>query len=310
MTSTSVLRFPAAHVLLSGILAAATVMVSSAKAQDFDRITSSLTDTPQTAIDMLPEDVTNVRLGLGPVMAPDYEGSNNYNINPVPVVSLRYRNFLEVDNNEVKITAFNRLFNSNTNMGGGRSLRAGPLVSINFGRSQKANPDLAGMGNVGTAFELGGFVSYTFSPDSRVRLRARQDIASGHNGATVMADYAHTFIRHPQVCLGRQRVRHLGHGPLHALALRRHACASGGFRLSGVHARQRLQGRDLRSERALPHRRAMVGGGQRKLQAPDRGRGRQPDRAHRRHAQPNELQQLLGLFVLGGPRALFAAKCR
>jgi len=202
MTSTSVLRFSTVRILLSGILAAATVSVSSAGAQDFDRIAAGLTDTLQTAIDMLPEDVTNVRLGLGPVMAPDYEGSNSYNIDPVPVVSLRYKNFLEVDNNEVKITAFNRLFNTNTNMGGGRSLRAGPLVSINFGRSQKASPDLAGMGSVGTAFELGGFVSYTFSPDSRVRLRARQDVASGHNGATVMADYAHTFIRTAKYALG------------------------------------------------------------------------------------------------------------
>jgi len=102
----------------------------------------------------------------------------------------------------VKVTAYNRLFNANTNMGGGRSLKAGPLVSINFGRSQKASPDLAGMGNVGTAFELGGFVSYSFSPDSRVRLRARQDVASGHNGATVKADFSQTFIRTPKYALG------------------------------------------------------------------------------------------------------------
>ncbi len=235
MTRTSVLGLSVA-----ALLAVTAVATPRAQAQDFDRIATGLTDSLQTAIDMLPEGVTNVRLGLGPVIAPDYEGSNNYNVDPVPIVSLRYKNFLEVDNNEVKVTAYNRQFNANTNMGGGRSLKAGPLVSINFGRSQKASPDLAGMGNVGTAFELGGFVSYSFSPDSRVRLRARQDVASGHNGATVKADFSQTFIRTPKYALGGSFAGTWATGPVHAIVLRRHAGASGSVGLSRVHAFKRL----------------------------------------------------------------------
>ena len=196
MISKSVLRLSAA------VLALATVPLSGARAQNLDRITSSLTDTLQTAIDLLPEDVTNIRLGLGPVVGPTYEGSNDYKVNPVPVVSLRYRNLIEVDNNEVKLIAFNRLFGAGTSTASGGVLKAGPLVSINFGRKESYSPDLRGMGNVGTSFELGGFVSYAFNANTRVRLRARQDVVSGHRGATVSADATQAFIRGANFALG------------------------------------------------------------------------------------------------------------
>ena len=87
MISKSVLR------LSASVFALATFPFSGAQAQNLDRITTGLTDTftdtLQTAIDFLPEDVTNVRLGLGPVMGPTYEGSDDYKVNPVPAVSLR-----------------------------------------------------------------------------------------------------------------------------------------------------------------------------------------------------------------------------
>ena len=71
-TRSSVLKLSAASFVLTAALSA-----GPASAQNLDRISTSLTDTLQTAVDMLPEDVTNVRLGLGPVIAPDYEGSND-----------------------------------------------------------------------------------------------------------------------------------------------------------------------------------------------------------------------------------------
>ncbi len=177
MINKSVLRLSVA------VFALAAMPLSGAQAQNLDRLTTGLTDgltdTLQSAIDLLPEDVTNIRLGLGPVVGPTYEGSNDYKVNPVPAVSLRYRNLLEVDNNEVKLIAFNRLFGAGTSTVGGGVLKAGPLVSINFGRKESYSPDLNGMGNVGTSFELGGFVSYAFNANTRVRLRARHDVAGG-----------------------------------------------------------------------------------------------------------------------------------
>jgi outer membrane scaffolding protein for murein synthesis (MipA/OmpV family) len=178
------------------------LLAKPAQSQSFDNLTEGLTDALQTAIDLLPPDVTNVRLGLGPVISPDYEGSDDYDIDPVPAVSLRYGNFLEVDNNEVKLTAFNRLLRADANMGGGSSLRAGPLIRIDFGRDQSDSPDLAGMGDVNVALELGAFVSYQLPGGTRLRLRARHDVIDGHGGMLAIADVIQPFIRTAQFVLG------------------------------------------------------------------------------------------------------------
>ena len=186
----------AKHTWFAAGFAAATLMAAvPAHAQSVERLATSLTDTLQSAIDLLPEGVTNVRLGIGPGVYSEYEGSSRYNVQPVPVISLRYKNLIEVDNNEIKLTALSKVFQGGANMGGGNSLRFGPLVSINFGRDESDSIDLRGMGNVGTSFELGGFVSYTLSNKTRFRVRARQDVAGGHNGFTVQLDAAQTFVR-------------------------------------------------------------------------------------------------------------------
>jgi outer membrane protein len=199
MTRKSLLRLSAAVATAAPLMAAA-----PAQAQNLglDQATMALTDTLQIAVDLLPPGITNVRLGLGPIIRPNYEGSNNYNVDPVPVISLRYKNLVEVDNNEIKVTAFNRLFNKTANTGNGSALRVGPLVSVNFGRGENNSPDLRGMGNVSTSIELGGFVSYTFPSGSRVRLRARHDVISGHGGGTVVADYTQVFLRGNRFVLG------------------------------------------------------------------------------------------------------------
>jgi len=195
MTRKSVLRLSAAFVLAAAPLAA-----TDARAQNLDRMADALTDTLQTAVDLLPPDVTNVRLGLGPVISPDYEGSNNYNFDPVPAISLRYANIIEVDNNEVKVIAFRHLFSSTDS--NGSSLRMGPLVSINFGRDESDSPDLRGMGDVGTSLELGAFVAYTLPNGARARLRARHDVVSGHGGGRLVADFTQPFIRTSKFVLG------------------------------------------------------------------------------------------------------------
>ncbi len=189
----------ARNAVLAGLFAA--LFPGFAAAQDFERITTSLTDTLQTAIDLLPPGVNDVRLGLGPGVYPDFEGSRHSSVHAVPVVSLRYRDLIEVTNNEIKVTAFNKLFAPavNSDKPGG-SLRVGPLISINFGRGEGDSPDLKGMGDIGTSFELGAFVSYLL-PNDRVRVRLRQDVAGGHKGAQIQLDYTHTFIRGQRMSL-------------------------------------------------------------------------------------------------------------
>ena len=182
-------------------LSALALSAVSARAQDFDRLGTNLTDTLQSAIDLLPPGVNDVRVGLGPAIYPDFEGSRHSRVHAQPVISLRYRDLVEVTNNEIRVTAFNKLFApavSSEKAGG--SLRVGPLLSLNFGRDESDSPDLVGMGDIGTSLELGAFISYLL-PNDRVRARVRQDVAGGHKGATFQLDYTHTFIRGERVSL-------------------------------------------------------------------------------------------------------------
>src|SRR5436190_23185716 len=91
-------------------LVALLASANAALAQTFNRSISNLTDAIQNTLDLRPSDVTNMRLGLGPGITPAFEGSREYRVNPVPLISLRYRDVLKVDNNEIDFTAFDQVF--------------------------------------------------------------------------------------------------------------------------------------------------------------------------------------------------------
>ena len=191
-------KFTTRTVLIVGALFAA---AAPAKAQNVNDFATGMTDTLQAAIDLLPQDITNIRLGLGPSMTPHYEGDDKYKFSVIPAISLRYQNLVEVNNNEVRVIAFNRLFNSDAGNDVTGNLRIGPTVSVDFGRDEEDSPDLTGLGDVGTSLELGAFVSYTQGP-MRLRARARHDITSGHGGGTVRLDAAYTVFQTAPVALG------------------------------------------------------------------------------------------------------------
>jgi outer membrane scaffolding protein for murein synthesis (MipA/OmpV family) len=189
----------AAYVL--GALCAASTVPSPAHAQNLNDFATSMTDTLQAAIDLLPQEITNIRLGAGPSLTPHYEGDDKYDLKPIPAISLRYQDLVEVNNNEVRIIALNRLFNADAGDIGAGNLRVGPTVSIDFGRDEDASPDLTGLGDVDTSLELGAFVSYT-EGRMRLRARARHDVIDGHGGGTVRLDAAYTVFRAAPVALG------------------------------------------------------------------------------------------------------------
>lgn len=145
-------------------------------------IFDELGDSVGSITDVLFPGVTNIRLGLGPVLSPDYEGSDDYNIRPLPLVSFRYKDLIEVDNNHLRVNVFglNPTFHE-------KHFRAGPQLKIDFGRDENDNPALAGLGNIGTSVELGVFGSYTAGP-TRTRIRFLHDVAGGHSGTKVLGD--------------------------------------------------------------------------------------------------------------------------
>jgi outer membrane protein len=137
---------------------------------------------------VVPPGVSNIRLGLGPVTSPDYDGDDRYDMKPAPMVSLHYRDLILIDNNNIRINLFGKdgLFDSDR-------YRAGPLLKLDRGRKESDSKDLTGLGDVGTSIELGVFASYTYER-TRARLRLQHDVISGHRGLRVIGDLRYIFI--------------------------------------------------------------------------------------------------------------------
>lgn len=159
-----------------------TLTATSVQAQSFDGLLGSVTDTIGDVTDVVFPGVTNIRIGLGPVIAPDYEGSDNQEVKAAPLISFRYKDLVRVDNNRIRVNVFgsDSLFAS-------KNFKAGPLLRLDFGRDESDSPDLLGLGDVGTGLELGVFASYTFGP-ARTRIRVQKDVLSGHSGMRVIGD--------------------------------------------------------------------------------------------------------------------------
>ncbi len=178
----------------------AAAMPGAVRAQNFEQFAGSITESFQDAIDLLPRDVTSIRIGAGPAVLPVYMGDDRYKIRAVPVISFRYRDLFEIDNNELKITGLSKLVNAKASVGSGR-LRFGPLVSVDFGRKEKRSNDLIGLGNVGTSIELGAFLGYSFGP-VRASIRARHDVAGGHSGALAKGNLSLAIYRDKKLAIG------------------------------------------------------------------------------------------------------------
>lgn len=160
-------------------------------------IFTETTDLASDLMDTLLPGVTNVRVGLGPVVGTTYEGGNDYKVRAAPLISLRYRDIVQVDNNQLRVN----LLGQDGAMWESRNFRAGPMVKVDFGRSAKNSPDLTGLGNVSTSLELGAFVSYTTGP-LRYRIRTSQDIASGHKGLLTDLDVSLAVYRSKILTVG------------------------------------------------------------------------------------------------------------
>ncbi|MFC2953600.1 MipA/OmpV family protein [Marinicaulis aureus] len=122
---------------------------------------------------LIPEE-TNLSLGVGPIYKPDYFGSDDYEFNADPQVYVKFRNFVFLDDDgaDFGIIGFSRF-------------RAGPSIKIRGRRDQDDNPALAGLGDVGTTFEMGGFVATKFLDRFAFKAKARHAIKTGHHGTVV-----------------------------------------------------------------------------------------------------------------------------
>ncbi len=127
----------------------------------------------------------SVTVGFAPVYSPVFQGASDYGFSIFPDLRVRYKDdfFASVPDG----IGYNIINND--------SWKLGPLTKIRFGREEETGGSpflisgetnaLRGLGNIDSAYEIGGFAEYTFEK-IRSRLEVRQGFG-GHEG--YVADY-------------------------------------------------------------------------------------------------------------------------
>lgn len=132
---------------------------------------------------LTPEE-TNLSIGVGPAYRPDYFGSDDYEFTADPAAYVRFKNFVFLDDDGADFGLI-----------GFSNFRFGPSLRITGERDEDENPALAGLGDVGTTFEFGGFAAATFVERYSVKFRVRHGIATGHRGTVVDASATALLFR-------------------------------------------------------------------------------------------------------------------
>ena len=128
-----------------------------------------------------------VAVGVG--VAPDYEGSNDYQIVPLPIARVGYGNValeLEGLGGRLDISPF-------------EGFGFGPTFNFRPGRDDVEDDRVDALEDVDDAVEIGGFIRYgqpvglTSRDEAVVRLEALFDVADGHSGIVATLSAGYTF---------------------------------------------------------------------------------------------------------------------
>jgi outer membrane scaffolding protein for murein synthesis (MipA/OmpV family) len=131
----------------------------------------------------------DIRIGAGALYQPEYEGSDEFKVSPLPLVMVSYRDLVFLRGTTLGANAF-------TWQGPRPSdkLQVGPLVRYQFGRDEDDSDDLRGMGDIDAAVEVGGFLTYGIGPWS-LGATLFKDASDAHDGFTAKfaAGHRHRF---------------------------------------------------------------------------------------------------------------------
>jgi len=131
------------------------ILSTPLQAQSFiSNVFNDAAEAVQNGLDLIwPDELTptdvNARFGFGIGMTPDYIGSDDYKLRVVPLVDVRYKEAWRLNGSLMTFTAYKA-----------GDVEVGPLLALRFGRSESRNSVLAGLGDIGTTLEVGGFVRY------------------------------------------------------------------------------------------------------------------------------------------------------
>lgn len=167
---------------------ATTLAALSATVAVFDRASAQTAFTlpaPPFELPLLPPVSGNwtVMIGAEGRYRPDFVGANHSLFSPVPIFSIRRAGSVDQfrsprDNASIALIDFG-------------DLRAGPAGKFVSSRKASSHSELYGLGDVKSAFELGGFIEYFPVDWFRVRNETRQGFG-GHQG--VVSDFSADFI--------------------------------------------------------------------------------------------------------------------
>jgi outer membrane protein len=155
-------------IMCIGILMAGPALCSYAWAQDIDLAVENPAETEAVG-------QTAVSVGLGAGIAPDYEGSSDYRAVPIPFVSVRFSN----DMNILWIANLVR-----ANLIPSRTWMGGPIIQYIQKRDDVDNNKVDKLDSVDASLMTGGFFGVRIDQFS-LSIEAMQDIADGNEGAIV-----------------------------------------------------------------------------------------------------------------------------
>ena len=112
----------------------------------------------------------SIIIGGGGAYMPDYEGSDDYELQPFPFASVVYDDFVFLSGPSVGVYLLNY-----------EGFKAGPIARYSFGRDEDDNHALDGLGDVDDSIEVGGLLKYEIGIWS-AGLTVTQDVAGGHEG--------------------------------------------------------------------------------------------------------------------------------
>lgn len=122
---------------------------------------------------LLPEG-SQLTVGAGLSYGPDYFGSDDYSLEPDPVLFLRLGQILTLSNDGA---SFNIL--------GLSDFKFGPTLHFTGGRNQNTNLILDGLGDVGDSLDIGVFAKATIADRFVTRLRYYHAVAGARNGGVI-----------------------------------------------------------------------------------------------------------------------------
>jgi outer membrane protein len=124
-----------------------------------------------------------VSVGAGVGVAPDYEGSDDYEAVPLPFarVTCKSGRYAELMFNRFKV-----------NLIGSDMWRLGPVLQYRGARDDVDNKAVDNMESVDAAWELGGFAGVNID-GWKFSLQVVQDVGNGHDGMLVTLAAAHKW---------------------------------------------------------------------------------------------------------------------